>query len=789
MTLRSSPERTRPDLSRTDRLRKTRTTRPTHPARLLLGLAAGLCLFGAGLGAALVYLPEWHAPALPDRKAVAARVDEIARQAGFQPAGDPRLRLAARTLEQGESYRVLGDEGCRWLTASGTALVVEAMQAVRDPRRRLDGYLLLDLAQGRAPQTLTWTPRNLVAALATFDAATQVRLAESLAPLLLRHEAGERLGSERQDTMPNVPRLGFAIEGADPPHNLYGLAGHSVFLARRPGTLGRAVANGSDPLFSRSLNRVWIGGPAVLGVLALFAALMAQRRISAFNGLLLAALALPTLDPLPTVNAFSIPFGLVAAAALLLWLAILWSCAESLLRSSDPDFTTSLDALRTGRLGPRGGRSLLVGCAVGAALAGAKLSLLSLANVVPGIWPTAPSLSLPLSQPMASPLASAILGAAWVALALALARRFLPLPWAPYAATAIAALLAPAIPLGPLAPGFAASAAAAGVLVYTARRHGLTALLATSLSALLLPGAAFAFLHRDWMPVSAFLLPASFLALAVLGYLGLKRSPAAEIERLTPPDFVRRLEDDRRLRHEMDLLARMQKGLLPRTLPSIPGWEIAARSVQAHEAGGDLYDVLEGPDGALWIAVGDVAGHGYSCAIAQAMAKAALTSLIGTGRPPAKVLQRLDQVMRAGGADRNFTTLALLRLRPESGEAVFTNAGHPFPLLLDGGELSEIELPSLPLGRGPARTYREAHLHLPPGTTLVFFSDGLFEAVDRGGQLYGYERLRARVRKQRGRSAERIVQGLFGDWERHLRTVRPLDDTTVLVVQRLERPA
>jgi sigma-B regulation protein RsbU (phosphoserine phosphatase) len=171
------------------------------------------------------------------------------------------------------------------------------------------------------------------------------------------------------------------------------------------------------------------------------------------------------------------------------------------------------------------------------------------------------------------------------------------------------------------------------------------------------------------------------------------------------------------------------------------------------------------------------------------MAKAALTSLIGTGRSPAKVLERLDQVLRAAGADRNFTTLALLRLWPESGEAVFANAGHPYPLLLQGGELSELELPSLPLGRGPARTYREIHLHLPPGAALVFCSDGLFEAVDRSGQLYGFDRLRARVRKQRDRSAERIVQGLFGDWEQHLRTVQPLDDTTVLVVRRLERGA
>jgi hypothetical protein len=573
------------------------------------------------------------------------------------------------------------------------------------------------------------------------------------------------------------------------------MAGQSIYLARRPGHLSQATLERADAIFGHAYSQFWILLPAVVAVFALFAGLLAQRRISAVNAAFLTALALPTLNPLPTTNSFSPLFGLVSSVLLLAWLPIVWSTAESLLRASDPEFTTSLDALRTGRLGPRGGRALLLGAAIGGALAGARLCLLALAEVLPGVWSTNSSLVLPISQPMASPVASAILGAAWVALALALAQRFLPIRWAPYGAAVLAALVAPALPLDPSLAGFAANLAVGGALVYVVRRYGLTTLLATSLATTLLPGAAFAVLHRDWMPVAAWVLPAGFVALVVAGRIGLGRSASAEIERLATPGFVRRIEEERRLKHEMALLARMQRGLLPPTLPAIAGWEIAARSIQAHEAGGDLYDVFDEGDGTVWIAVGDVAGHGYSCAIAQAMAKAALTSLIGPGRSPGLILERLDQVLRAAGADRNFTTLALLHLWPATGEADFANAGHPYPMLmpggtpLDRGEPEEIELPSLPLGRGPARSYREIHLQLAPGSTLVFFSDGLFEAADRGGQIYGYERLRARVRKQRGRTAERMVHALFGDWERHLRTVRPLDDTTVLVLRRLEGQA
>lgn len=761
---------------------------PAAPAApLLLGLAAGLAVFAASLSAALTFLPEWRAPAPAGRRAAADRAEEVARQGGFEPIGEPQLRLAARTSQQGEPYRSLGDDGSRRLLAAGTALVLETVQRVRDPAARLEGYLTLDLGEGLAPASVTWVADGVFTSLGLFDGEAQLRRVRSLAPLLVR--PGETLGAQRHDSLPTVPRLAIALDGSSPPSYLYAMAGPPAFVARRPGTLTDRALERTDAIFGHALNQLWFFLPACLAVLALFAGLLAQRRLSAVNAVLLAALALPTLNPFAAANTFSPAFALLGSLLLLAWLAIVWSTSESLLRTSAPDFTTSLDALRTGRLGPRAGRALLLGTATGAALAGGRLALLALAETVPGLWSSNPSLTLPLSQTITSPVAGAVLNAGWIALALALAQRFVWIRWAPYAATLTAALLAPAVPLAPGLAGFAANLAFAGALVFTARRHGLTALLATTLALRLLPTAAFAYLHREWMPVAAWLLPAGLAALVVLGWLGLRRSAAAEVERLAPPAFVRRIEGERRLKHEMELLARMQKGLLPPSLPAIPGWEIAAKSILATEAGGDLYDVFEEKDGYVWIAVGDVAGHGYSCAIALAMAKAALTSLIAPGRRPAFVLERLDQVLRAAGADRNFTTLALLRLWPATGEADFANAGHPYPYLLGGGakgEPEEIALPSLPLARGPARRYSEVHLRLEPGSTLVFFSDGLVEATDRAGEPYGFDRLRARVRKQRGRSAERMVTGLFGDWARHLRTLRAADDTSVLVLRRLE---
>src|SRR5262249_31182490 len=147
--------------------------------------------------------------------------------------------------------------------------------------------------------------------------------------------------------------------------------------------------------------------------------------------------------------------------------------------------------------------------------------------------------------------------------------------------------------------------------------------------------------------------------------------------------------------------------------------------------------------GRLWVAAGDVAGHGYSCAIVQAMTTAALTSLISPDKTPSEILRRVDRVIRRGGTPRNFTSLALLRLDPATGEVLLSDAAHRCPSVTgEPGEVTKIALPGLPLGQGPAREYRDHSLHLPPEGALVLCSDGLFESRDEKEEDYGYERPR-----------------------------------------------
>jgi sigma-B regulation protein RsbU (phosphoserine phosphatase) len=290
--------------------------------------------------------------------------------------------------------------------------------------------------------------------------------------------------------------------------------------------------------------------------------------------------------------------------------------------------------------------------------------------------------------------------------------------------------------------------------------------------------------HLPWTAPSLAVAATIAAALPLAGLVGLSRPAAFERARMEPPAFVRRQEETKRLQHEMGLLARMQKGLLPPRLPQLPGWEIAARSLIANEAGGDLYDFITDEAGFVWVAAGDVAGHGYSCAIAQAMTKAALVGLIGRRLSVGEVLTRADRVLRTSGPNRHFTTLALLRLDPSTGAATFANAGHPPAYLVAEDGVRELAMPGLPLGMGPSRRYDEVTLTLAPGTALVFGSDGLFEALDADGRVYGFARLPALLPGVSWRTADRILDAVVDDWRSHLRTLLPRDDTTVVVLKR-----
>jgi hypothetical protein len=753
-------------------------------AALLLRVIAGLLAGLAGVVVASAVLPEWREGEPADKALFQERYRDLATRAGFvlEP-GAPRVFLSTGSPQTCATYRPRGDDVSSLLLSSRSSYFVEVFHGVRGPEDWPEGNFGISFSLDGKPQLLSWLSRRLNP-FTIRESEAYVRLSERLIPVLLQR--GESLGIRREDRFfTNSPRLLYTLNGGSEPQHLLVFASGSVSAGRRHGELSEAALAALDGIVNRGFLEIFGGLIIFVLVLGLFVVLALKSRLSVINGALLALLSVLTLNPALIAASGAQPWTALVVVIVSAWIFLLWSCAESLLRSTDAGFTTSLDALRTGRLGPRGGQALLLGFAFGAGLAGLRLALLSVADLLPFLWPLAPSLGLPPMSLLGSPVADGVSLAAGVALALAIAVRLLPLRWAPAAAAIAGGALLSGVSLHPVPAEIALNAVIAGMLVYVARRHGLTALLISAIVSHLLPAAVFSARHLDWLPGS-FAATAGLSGVIVLaGLLGLSRSATAEVQRLTPPAFVRRLEEERRLKNEMDLLARMQRGLLPRKLPHVEGYDMGVLALIANEAGGDLFDVLHDDDGYLWLAAGDVAGHGYSCAIAQAMTKASLASLIGKGRTPAQVLQRMDHVLRAAGAKRNFTSLALLRLELATGDAILSNAAYPYPLLVAGGEVQELALSGLPLGQGPPRTYEDQPFRLPPAAALVFCSDGLFEGADGDGTLYGYDRPRKVLRVASARDAGQILEALVADWNHHLRGAQPLDDTTVVVLRRL----
>lgn len=757
--------------------------------RLLRTVAFGLLVFVAGAVLALLFLPEWKTGPVRGEDFYRKRFRAVAERGGFQlEPGEPKVRVTTWATQYKLYYRLGGERADEWLTAHRAAVPVEVRHRVREGKSKSRDLFILLTADGR-PWGLALWPISFRDLAAGFNRDREAL--ERLERMLL--EPGERLGPGRElhphGMLQNLAWRVSRIEGSDPQILLATDTG-ALWLHRAPlpasGTnlpsLHRLVTASSD------LWRGLLSSLLLLGGGALFLALAARDQVGPAVGAVLAGLCLVTTDVSPTWYFGNSAFGFWSVGWLLVTVFLLWSSGESLLRSQKLDVTISLDNLRAGRLGPRGGGALIAGFGYGAGLAGLVLALAALAVALPGVSPTLPVPDLPVARPDSGMVGEGLLLASGVALAFALANRFLAPRWAPWAAALLAAPLVP-LYMTPHWAGWLAQAAGAAVLVEVLRRRGLAALLTAALAAMLLPAALWSALHLPLLAGSFAASAGILVALFGLGLWGLSGSP--EIDAITrPPRFVRRLEERRRRRYETDLLARMQAGMLPGRIAAPPGYEVAARAVLAQGIGGNLYDTLRDGSGGFWIVSGDVAGQGLACSIAQAMIKAALHSLVAPDLSPSEVLEQTSRVLRGVDPQRNLAAVALVRLDPATGECRLANAGHSTPLRVIGSEVFELG-PAGPLLGEPAPAgepdtpFHDLTFALPPGGVLLLVSETLFEERDRKGVPFGIDRVRGALQATAGESAEGILDGLLHSWRRHLGSAELTDDTTVVVVRRL----
>ncbi|MGC1421039.1 MAG: PP2C family protein-serine/threonine phosphatase [Terracidiphilus sp.] len=221
---------------------------------------------------------------------------------------------------------------------------------------------------------------------------------------------------------------------------------------------------------------------------------------------------------------------------------------------------------------------------------------------------------------------------------------------------------------------------------------------------------------------------------------------------------------------ELEAAREIQQRLVPAKLPQVNGYVIEAAYFPAQEVGGDFYQVFAQSDGAQLVVVGDVSGKGLKAAMTGTLALGALRALAAEGLGPGAVLTRLNR-QQSETQDGGFITCICARVT-EQGEVTLANAGH-LPPYRNGEELQVSS--DLPLGISPEETYKECSFHLEPGDQLTLLSDGVLEATDKMGELFGFERVRA-ISAQ---TAESIAGAALKFGQE--------DDITVLTLARLKQ--
>jgi len=240
-------------------------------------------------------------------------------------------------------------------------------------------------------------------------------------------------------------------------------------------------------------------------------------------------------------------------------------------------------------------------------------------------------------------------------------------------------------------------------------------------------------------------------------------------------------EQRERLSHELDLARKIQRDLLPHRVPELSGWNFDALYRPAREVGGDFYDWIDLPDGRLAVVIGDVSDKGIPAALVMATCRTLLRVSALAGGPPGEVLAEVNERLHPDIPAAMFVTCLYAVLDPGSGSVVLANAGHNLPFRRAPHLIEEIVARGMPLGLMPGMVYEEVETHLEPGEGLVLTSDGLTEAHDDNGEMFGTARIRAAI-DETGDTIDSVVSShndfVGPGWEQE-------DDITLVTVERL----
>ncbi len=268
----------------------------------------------------------------------------------------------------------------------------------------------------------------------------------------------------------------------------------------------------------------------------------------------------------------------------------------------------------------------------------------------------------------------------------------------------------------------------------------------------------------------------------LLTSLAAQAAPAVRVAQLVQEQAAE-LRERERYEQEMSVATLIQQQFLPRELPKLTDWQIAAYYGPARAVGGDFYDFIELPDGRLAIVEGDVTDKGVPAALVMARTHSILRGEAARLVSPAKVLARANELLVAEMPERMFVTCLYVVLDPSTGHVIYANAGHNLPYVRTADGVVEFRATGLPLGLLPDVVYEEREGIIGPGDSVLIYSDGIVEAHDPTGDMYGFPRLRAAMSSDKAGGEllddllERLQAFTGRGWEQE-------DDITMVTLRR-----
>jgi serine phosphatase RsbU (regulator of sigma subunit) len=251
------------------------------------------------------------------------------------------------------------------------------------------------------------------------------------------------------------------------------------------------------------------------------------------------------------------------------------------------------------------------------------------------------------------------------------------------------------------------------------------------------------------------------------------------------PSFEREVRMRERVEQELRVARSIQQASLPKEVPTLENWQITPYYQPAREVGGDFYDLFELEDGRVTVVMGDAAGKGIPAALVVSATSSVLRAVaqaLGSSSP-SEVLAQVNETLFARIPPNMFVTCFYAILDPKNGSMNYANAGHDLPYLWHGGDCEELRARGMPLGLMAGMSYEQKEIELDAGEGVLFYSDGLVEAHDAKGEMFGFPRLRDLIAEHDDKRA--LGDFLLGDlysfvgegWEQE-------DDITLLTLRR-----